>query len=509
VSGWSVAGVVRARAAADPLEPLFIGAAGTLTARDFDERTSRIGQALLGAGCAAGDRVGFVGRNELAWYELLFGAAKAGVVAVGLSWRSSPAELAAIASDAGVRVIAAGRAFDDAAIRAAPEGALVVRSTEWDAWRDAGPPEDPGHVATPTEAALQLYTSGTTAAAKGVILSQGAIAASLPAAARWHLEEGANALVNLPLAHFGGTGWPLWALALGARCTVHPEVDAETAVAAFRNDVTTSLAVPQILRLLCDEADRTGGGPFTALQCLGYGSAPITEDLLLRTMRTFDCALVQTYGMTETCGVLTQLGPDEHDPNGPRRHLLRSAGRPVPGVEVWIGNPPHKAPVAEVGNVWVRAPWLMRGYWHRPDATAAVLTADGWLSTGDMGFVDADGYLYLTDRSTDMIITGGENVYPAEVEAVLARHPAVADVAVLGIPDERWGESVVAVVVPTAGTVLGAGELVAFARSNLAHFKCPARVATTSALPRNPTGKVLRRELRQLFTSGTSSDQAG
>jgi acyl-CoA synthetase (AMP-forming)/AMP-acid ligase II len=126
-----------------------------------------------------------------------------------------------------------------------------------------------------------------------------------------------------------------------------------------------------------------------------------------------------------------------------------------------------------------------------------------------MGFVDADGYLYLTDRSTDMIITGGENVYPAEVEAVLARHPAVADVAVLGIPDERWGESVVAVVVPTAGTVLGAGELVAFARSNLAHFKCPARVATTSALPRNPTGKVLRRELRQLFTSGTSSDQAG
>ena len=259
---------------------------------------------------------------------------------------------------------------------------------------------------------------------------------------------------------------------------LHRDVDA-TAVEAFRGQVTTTLAVPQILRSLCDEADRTGGGPFKALECIGYGSAPITEDLLLRTMRTFDCDLVQTYGMTETCGVLTQLGPDDHDPAGPRRHLLRSAGRPVDGVWIRIGLPTSSfgdggsAGDGAVGDLYVRAPWLMTGYWNRPEATSEVLADDGsFAPTGDIGFLDAEGYLYLTDRASDMIITGGENVYPAEVEAVLARHPGVVDVAVLGVPDVRWGETIVAVVVVDA--VLSPpteADLLAFAQNKLAHFK--------------------------------------
>lgn len=494
---WSAASVVRERAAADPTEPIFTSADGeAVSARAFDERTSQVGRALVAAGIGPGDRVGFLGRNELAWYELFYGAAKAGVVAVGLNWRLSGSELAAIAADAQVRAVAAGPGFDAAARSLAP---LFIAPNLWSAWRDAHPPEDPGFEAEPDDVALQLYTSGTTGDAKGVLLSNRAVEATLGVARRWHLGTGSTALVNLPLFHFGGSGWPLWALALGARCVVHREVDASLAVASFRSQVTTTLAVPQILRLLCDEADRAGGG-FSSLRCIGYGSAPISEALILRTMRTFDCELLQTYGMTETCGIITQLGPDEHDPDGPRRHLLRSAGRAVPGVEIFVGDRRSGVPVAggEVGDVWVRAPWLMTGYWAKAEETAAVLTADGWLATGDMGFVD-EGYLYLTDRATDMIISGGENVYPVEVEAVLARHPAVVDVAAFGVPDDTWGETVVAVVVPAPGESPEPDVLIRYARDHLAHYKCPSRVEFADALPRNPTGKVLRRDLRAQF----------
>jgi long-chain acyl-CoA synthetase len=221
-------------------------------------------------------------------------------------------------------------------------------------------------------------------------------------------------------------------------------------------------------------------------------------------MATFRCPFIQVYGLTETTGAITQLDAGDHDPEGPRARLLRSAGRPYPWVEVRIVDPDSGAdlPAGQVGELWTRSVQNMKGYWNRPDDTASTLTADGWLKTGDAGFVDAEGYIFLTDRVKDMIISGGENVYPAEVENVLAGHPALLDVAVIGVPHDRWGETVKAIVVRKPGTDPSPAEIIAYAREHLAHFKCPTSVDFAAALPRNPSGKLLKRELREPFWHG-------
>jgi long-chain acyl-CoA synthetase len=196
-----------------------------------------------------------------------------------------------------------------------------------------------------------------------------------------------------------------------------------------------------------------------------------------------------------------QLDPDDHDPDGPREHLLRAAGRPFPWVELRVADAFTGAEVAagETGEVWLRAPNVTPGYFNRPQETAAALTADGWLRTGDGGYLDAEGYLFLTDRIKDMIVSGGENVYPVEVEEALSQHPEVAEVAVIGVADHRWGETVKALVVARAGSAPTAEELIAFARERLAGYKLPRSVDFVEELPRTPSGKVLKRELRSRY----------
>jgi long-chain acyl-CoA synthetase len=220
-------------------------------------------------------------------------------------------------------------------------------------------------------------------------------------------------------------------------------------------------------------------------------------------MQTFRCPFIQVYGLTETTGAITQLPAEDHATEGPRARLLRSAGKPFPWVELRIVEPGGRACApGEVGEVWTRSVQNFKGYWGRDDDTARTLDADGWLRTGDAGYLDQDGYLFLTDRVKDMIISGGENIYPAEVENALSDHPAVADVAVIGVPDERWGETVKAIVVPHAGATAEAADIMAFARERLAHFKCPTSVDFVAALPRNPSGKILKRELREPYWQG-------
>jgi long-chain acyl-CoA synthetase len=223
--------------------------------------------------------------------------------------------------------------------------------------------------------------------------------------------------------------------------------------------------------------------------------------VLTAALRTFRCDLFGVYGLTETTGGVVQLDPGDHDPGGPRERLLRSAGRPLPWVDLRIAEPETGAARAagEVGEVWLRAPNVMAGYFGRPAETAAALTPDGWLRTGDGGYVDEAGYLFLTDRIKDMIVSGGENVYPVEVEEALAQHPAVAEVAVIGVPHERWGETVKALVVCRDSAPVDAEELVAFARERLAGYKLPRAIAFVDALPRTASGKVLKRELRARY----------
>ncbi len=258
-------------------------------------------------------------------------------------------------------------------------------------------------------------------------------------------------------------------------------------------------------------APEIAGTDLSSLRTVFYGASPISDDLLVRAMRSFGCSFAQVYGLTETTGAITTLLAEDHDPEGPRAHLLRSAGRPLDHVELRIVDPETGAelPTGEVGEVWTRSDQNMLGYWHKEEESAAVMTDDGWFRSGDAGWVDEEGYLFLHDRIKDMIVTGGENVYPAEVENALLAHPAVADAAVIGVPSDTWGETVKAIVVRAPGATgpdqddaALAAEVLAATRERLAHYKCPTSVDFVDALPRNPSGKVLKRELRAPYWSG-------
>jgi long-chain acyl-CoA synthetase len=306
---------------------------------------------------------------------------------------------------------------------------------------------------------------------------------------QWRLDDDSVTLAMMPMFHIAGSGWAIVSLGFGCRTVVHREVDPPAIlrdIEAF--GVTNALFVPAVIQflLLAPGVETTD---FSSLRTIVYGASPITDTVLVEAMRVFGCEFVQVYGLTETTGAITQLEHDDHDPVG-RPHLLRSCGRPYPWVEVRIVDPDTGAEVGEgeVGELWTRSCQNMAGYWGNDDATASVLDADGWFRTGDAAYVDADGYLYLHDRLKDMIVSGGENVYPAEVENVLARHPDVADVAVIGVPDDQWGEAVMAVVVPRPGSESTGDDLVEFARGHLGGYKLPKSVAFAEALPRNPSG---------------------
>jgi acyl-CoA synthetase (AMP-forming)/AMP-acid ligase II len=251
--------------------------------------------------------------------------------------------------------------------------------------------------------------------------------------------------------------------------------------------------VPAALQLLIRHP-RAAGTSFSRIREMGYGASPIPLPLLRDCIRIMGCGFVQFYGMTETTGTIVALPPEDHNPEGTPR--MRAAGKPLRWVEVRIVDADGRdVSTGEVGQVITKSGANMAGYWNRPEETANTIR-NGWLYTGDAGYMDSDGYLFIYDRVKDMIISGGENIYPAEIESVLAEHAAVADVAVIGVPDEKWGETVKAVVVLRSDTTLGSDELIAWCRSRIAAFKAPTSVDFIDALPRNASGKVLKHALR-------------
>jgi acyl-CoA synthetase (AMP-forming)/AMP-acid ligase II len=232
-----------------------------------------------------------------------------------------------------------------------------------------------------------------------------------------------------------------------------------------------------------------------------YGASPIPLNLLKEAMEVFGCGFVQMYGMTETSGTIVALPPEDHQATGGPR--MRSAGKALPGVELAIlDEEGRRLPPNEVGEIAIRSPANMSGYWNLPEATAKTIDAEGWLRSGDAGYLDEDGYLFIHDRVKDMIISGGENVYPAEVENAVYGHPDVAEVAVIGVPDPKWGEAVKAIVVRKPGRDPTPEEIIAWSRERIAGFKAPKSVDFIDALPRNASGKILRRELREPYWAG-------
>ncbi len=500
-----VADVIRRHAAERPNAVALRHGGRELTYRVLDERSNRLAQALLAHGVGAGARVAYLDRSAPEIVELLFAASKIGAVLVPLNWRLAPPELAAVLTDARAPLLIAGPTYRDVAEgllgRLSPAPELIVVGDDYERRLAACEPRDPGGRGDPGDVIVQMYTSGTTGVPKGVLTTHGNLAVTAQTSRRWAFDERSVSLTPLPMFHIGGIGWAYCGLWHGATTVLVSEFDPASVLDILsRQRVTNAVLVPTMLQLLTaipDAAERD----YSALRAIAYGAAPITTAVLKASLRTFGCALLGLYGLTETTGGVVALEPEDHDPGGPREHLLRSAGRPYPWVELRIVDPasgerlgPHA-----VGEVWLRGPNVTPGYFNRPVESAAALTPDGWLRTGDGGYVDEDGYLFLADRIKDMIVSGGENVYPVEVEETLAQHADVADVAVIGVPDPRWGEAVKALVVPRPGARPAPQELITFARERLAGYKLPRSVDLVDELPRTLSGKVLKRELRARY----------
>ncbi|MEA2143917.1 MAG: hypothetical protein QOI64_2347 [Solirubrobacteraceae bacterium] len=492
-----VAAVIRRHAALRPDAIALRHGDRELSYAELHERSSRLAQALSAAGAGEGTRVAYLDRSAPEIVELLFAAAKVGAVLVPLNWRLARPELAAIVADAQAPLLIAGRTYAEVATGLGVD--VVMVGEGYEGWLAAHEAEDPGHRGDPGDVVVQMYTSGTTGVPKGVLTTHANLATTARTSERWAFDERSVSLTPLPMFHIGGIGWAYCGLWQGATTVLVSEFDPERVLDVIEHQrVTNAVLVPTMLQLLC-AVPGAAARDYPALRSIAYGAAPITTPVLKAAMRTFGCPLIGLYGLTESTGGVVALEPSDHE----HEHLLRSAGRPYPWVEMKIIDPVTDAPARarEVGEVWLRGPNVTSGYFNRPAETAAALTPDGWLRTGDGGFVDEAGYLFLTDRVKDMIVSGGENVYPIEVEEALAHHPDVADVAVIGVPDPHWGEAVKALVVARDGAQPAPDDLIAFARSRLAGYKLPRSIDFVDGFPRTPSGKVLKRELRERYAN--------
>jgi acyl-CoA synthetase (AMP-forming)/AMP-acid ligase II len=424
---------------------------------------------------------------------------------VSVNWRLAPPEVLHIVNDAEAEILFVGEEYFPV-VEKIRDGLKTVREIltlggrhgTWDsftAWRDRQPATDPLLPARPQDTAVQFYTSGTTGLPKGAELTNANFAWMFPLWTRtWLLAPGVPNLVCLPMFHIGGAGWGIAGLFAGATNHVVREfVPAVILETIQRERLQVMLLVPAMILFLV-QAPQIRETDLSSLRLIVYGAAPIPVDLLKQAMDVFRCGFQQVYGLTETTGAITLLPPEDHDPADAGK--LLSCGYAQTGVDLRIvGDDGADLAPGQVGEIAVRSPQIMHGYWKLPDATRRAIDGD-WLMTGDAGYLDDKGYLYIYDRVKDMIVSGGENIYPAEVESALFGHPDVADVAVIGVPDERWGEAVKAVVVRKPGAGVTAGELINWARERIAGYKLPKSVDFIAALPRNPTGKILKRELR-------------
>jgi acyl-CoA synthetase (AMP-forming)/AMP-acid ligase II len=475
------------------------------------DRVHRLAGALRASGLQPGERIAVLDLNHPSCLELTLACAQIGTANAVVNFRLAPPEIVYVINDAKARLLFVGPEFAGAAaaVRAQlPSVERVIRvggpEDEYEAWLDAQAPDTRVHPAARTDSFVQLYTSGTTGFPKGAMLTHGGMLAHARNVAAMQAMDGDSRVqVAMPLFHVGGTSYALVAWAGGAPIHLMRTPDPAGALAMLeRERITHTFYVPALMAAMAQvpgAADRD----YSALQALAYGASPMPLPVMRACLKIFPGVMQQVYGMTEQSGVVTVLGAEDHE-NPAVAHRLVSAGKAITGVEITVRDPAtgEPVPVGQPGEIWVRSEQVMGGYWGKPEATEAAITPDGWYRSGDGGHIDADGYVYVTDRIKDMIISGGENIYPAEIERVLAEHPAIADVAVIGVPDERWGEVPRAVVVLKPGAMLDPHDLVGWARERLAAYKVPKAADIVSELPRNPTGKILKRELRKPYWEG-------
>ena len=496
--------VIREHAQTRPTSPALSFDGVTWSFADLNELSSSSAQALLNEGVKAGDRVALLTKNRAEFYELLIACSKVGAILVGLNWRLAAIEIEAIVADAEPSVVFVGpdetHLLNEKVRSTNGLKKVIIFGDDYINWRSNNA-LDTGYVGQADDVALLLYTSGTTGLPKGVMLTNGNMAFTRRLGETWGMGPDSVNLVAMPMFHVGGTGYGSSTMLRGGHTVLMREVNAAVAIDLIaRYKVTHTFFVPAVVQSLLlspgiEKAD------LSSLQLLMYGASPIGDVLLRQALDVLKCNFMQAYGMTETAGTVLDLPPKDHELEGPRTGLLKSCGRAYPWVELRIIDPTtlNDVKTGEVGEIWLKSGMVMKGYWNKPAATAEAIMPGGWLRTGDAAYQDADGYVYMFDRFKDMIISGGENIYPAEVENAMNAHPAVKEVGVIGIPHSRWGETPMAVVVLRDGQTASPTELISFTRDRLAHYKCPTSVRIANELPRNASGKLLKRELRKIY----------
>ena len=494
-----------------------------ITYGDAAEQIDRLANAFSSTGIEKGDRVAVLSKNSIEYVLLYYAASKVGVVPVPLNYRLAPLEWAYIINDSRAKMLIASAEYVQAAegLRGQLEtvGHLVsISDAEQPGWTDyhdwvGGRAVAPLHRSiTPDDDLVQMYTSGTTGHPKGVVITHSSVTANLvQCSPSVDFRPGERVMIVAPLYHVAAAFIALSAIHRGASLCIHQDFDPVEVVRALDLErISWSLLVPAMIQACLVAVPDVAQRSFHDLRGIVYGASPIAEDTLLRAAEAFKCEFVQAFGQTELSPVATVLSPDDHRRalEG-RPKLLLSAGRAVLGTEVRIvDEEDNPTPNGTMGEIVVRGPQVMKGYWNLPDETAEALRG-GWMHTGDAGTLDDEGYLYVQDRIKDMIVSGGENVYPRAVEDVLFAHPAVADAAVIGIPHDKWGEAVKAVVVLRDGASSTAEDILEFCRGRMGGFERPKSVDFVDSLPRNPSGKVLKRELREPYWKDQARRVAG
>lgn len=473
-----------------------------LTYAETCSRCRRLAGALTRLGVQPGERVAILALNSHQYLEVYMAVPASGRVVVPLNTRHAEPELRYALEDAGTSLLITDR--DPGALAQTVERVIRLPDEYEDLLAQA-PEEELGVGVTEDSLAGLFYTGGTTGASKGVMLSHRNLIANTT---NWLIavQQGPEDtyLVMAPLFHAAGSLAVLATVWVGGRQVIIPAFDPGAALEAIAAEqVTMTLGVPTMIAAMAEEQlarPRQVG----SLRSLSHGGSPIATEVVRRAHAAFPCTeLVHAYGATETAPLATLL---RHEETHIESDVARSCGQGVAGVDVRIFGPDgHEMPSGEIGEVVVRGPNVMPGYWKKPEQTAEVLR-NGWYYTGDLGYMHAQGYVFLVDRAKDMIISGGENVYSTEVEEVLYKHPAVLEAAVFGVPDATWGEAVHAVVVPRAGHEVEAATLIAFCREHIAGYKVPRQIdLRRDPLPKSGPGKVLKRELRVPFWAGQTA----
>lgn len=480
----------------------------------LEHRSNQIANGLGSLGVGFGDRVALIAENTIDQALVYVAASKLGAVTVPLNYRLAPPELAYIIQDAKAKVV---MVLDEQFIPAINDCEFCDDfnphflsigdgfPAQWRAWlqwveQQSCSPIDAE--ASESDPVIQLYTSGTTGNPKGAVLThKNFIFLSQVGAEERGETVGITTLITAPMFHIGGGGSLMIALLIGGTVVLQRAFDPFKFVEAIEEyGLKNVFMVPAMINAVLTMVPNCKERDFSNLERITYGASPITEALLREAMEVFGCEFCQAYGMTETCGVTSLLSPEDHVlALSGRPELLTSCGRAVDSIDMDVVDEDGKS-VAHgvIGEIVVRSPSIMSGYWNLEDETRKAMRG-GWLHTGDSGYRDADGYYYLRDRINDMVISGGENIYPLEVERVLVRHDAIIDLAVIGVPDEKYGEALLAACVLAEGKTLTIEEVIEHCRDNLAGYKIPRQLEFMDVLPRNASGKILKKDLRKIF----------